>query len=242
MRRDFKVLAHIIAIIAVVAVSIMTARIATIGLPATLPFGMVFIVFLIVMDLFAEVCRGRSPHVICNYGHWSVSVTKDIHRIPWQNDLIGVTDEKNKSLGEMSIMFPGGIDYWEFNVHSSSEYPVLIFPSIYEHVEGTNYVIYANLNPRKLSELSPYLQHVLGYYHKRIGKNTQIFYGATSHMDGTSTSETARMELKEANYNRIITEMEKRLETMYRELRNASELKERRVFMGKELIPNRDEK
>ena len=241
MKREFKIVAYIIAVIVVIAVSIMTAGIATIGLPATLPFGMIFIIFLIVMDLSAEVFRGRSPHVTCNYGHWSISITKDIHRIPWQNDLIGMTDEKNKALGEMTVMFPGGIDYWGFNTRSTSEYPVLIFPSIYEHVEGTNYVIYANLNPRKIDELSPYLRHVLGYYRKRIGKNTPIFYGATSHMDGTSTSETTRMELKEANYNRIITEMEKRLETVYKELRRASELKERRVFMGKEIIPTKEE-
>jgi len=241
MRREFKIFAYFLAITVVLVLSILTANYATIGLPAILPFGMIFIVFLVVMDLFAEVCRGRSPHVACNFGHWSISVTKDIHRIPWQNDLIGKTDEKNKALGEMTIMFPGGIDYWGFNVHSSKEYPILIYPSIYEHVEGNNYTIYANLNKRTFSELSPYLRHVLGYYRRRIGKNTDIFYGATSHMDGSATPETTAIELKEAKYNKIITELETRLEIVYRELRRAGESKERRVFMGKELLPMKEE-
>ncbi|MFX1502937.1 MAG: hypothetical protein ACFFDH_18400, partial [Promethearchaeota archaeon] len=157
---------------------------------------------------------------------------KDIHHISWHNDFITVKDEHNKSLGELTIMFPGGIDYIA-NVPSSSEYPVLIFPSIYEEPEGECYHVHANLYRYDPDELSPYLRYVLERprFKRRVKPRTPIYYGVTSHMNLSDIPTNLKVELREKKENELLTCVEDINTKIYDQLDKKEKRKIKNIFV-----------
>lgn len=154
-----------------------------------------------------------------------------MHRIPWHDDYVSIKDEHNKTLGDITIMFPGGVDFWGISMKSSAEYPIFIFPSIYEEREESNFHVLANLQKYEYDELSPYLRYVLNRFKSRINKRTPIYFGATSHMDGTAIPKNLKIELKERSDNKQNANLTKKLDTLYKELNREERRKEKHIFV-----------
>lgn len=230
MRAEIKYLLYLIGLIVIILLGLVFPQ-YVVPVPAFWPFGFGFIAILFIADISIEVWRGKSPHVVTNVGHWSINTTKDIHRIPWHDDYVSIKDEHNRTLGSMTVMFPGGVDYWGISIKSGAEYPVFIFPSIYEEREETCIHVLANLQRYEYDELSPYLRYVLSRFKRRIGKRTTIYFGATSHMDGTSVPKNLKIELKERTDNKEITNLEKKLDRLYKEYNREDRRKEKHIFV-----------
>ena len=236
MKPEFKWAFYGLGIFIVIILGILAGPKYTAPIPAPFPFGFAFIAIIFMLDLGIENWRGKTTRVICNVGQWSINTSKDMFRIPWQTDIITEEDKKNANLGSLSVMFLGGIDYWGLSMKGGPEYPVLIFPSKYENKEEQNFHVFANLKRREFSELSPYLRHVLKYYPRRVTKTTPIYYGATSHLDGSDTMHNLKIEFQEKTENKQITSLENKLEAMYLQFRKADEQKSNKsIFVGKEL-------
>lgn len=233
MKKEYTILLYTGAIISIIFLSYLF-RDYTIGIPVPLPFGAMFLALLLFSNLTYELFRGVSPQIISNHGHYSINTTKDIKRVPWHTDLLNKEDMKNRSLGDMFIMFPGGVESWGLSVKSTSDYPVFIFPAIYAEKEGECYRITANLMKYDYSELPRYIRYVLQSYRTRVKPNsTPIYYGVTSHIDGSATPENLKIIINERSYNQEITELEEKLKTLYKELRRDSERKAR-TFLVKQ--------
>ena len=202
----------------------------TIAIPAIWPFGYFFVAFLIFGEMMTWIWQGKSPHVITKIGekgYWSVN-RKDIDFKPWYRNING---GKTK-IGEMVIMFVGGIDYWGINPKSSSDYPVLIFPSIYLKKVGLCYDIDCNFTPFKYNELPPFIRHYLvNKYGKRIKENTQIFFGATSTIDGSSCPENDNLLEKIRAENEYVKKIEDINSDLYKELKKYDERKAKQYFI-----------
>jgi len=229
LKNEFKYLLYGIGIIIIIILSILLPQ-YIVPVPAFMPFGFGFIAIIFIGDLMVEIWRAKSSHVISNVGHWSICGKKDIHHIPWHNDYVNIKDEHNQSLGDMTIMLVGGIDYLA-NIKSSSEYPVLIFPSIYEEVEESCYHILANLQKYKYSQLSPYMRYVLSRFNRRITDNTPIYYGITSHMNGTAIPQNIQIELKDKTQNEILKTMETINDKLYDQLDKQEKRKIKNIFV-----------
>lgn len=230
LRSDLKYLLYLVGLIVVIILGLVFPQFI-VPVPAFWPFGMGFIAVLFIADISIEVWRGKSPHVISNVGHYSINSTKDIHRIPWHNDYVTVKDEHNITLGNITIMFPGGIDYWGISMKSSAEYPVFIFPSYCEESEGTCTHVLANLQPYKITQLSPYIQYVLSRFKRRINKRTPIYYGITSHMNATAIPTNIKIELKEKKDNELISSFENINNKLYDQLDKQEKRKIKNIFV-----------
>jgi hypothetical protein len=230
MKKEYIMIGYIAAIAGVILLSFLF-RDYTIAVPVPLPFGGMFILLLFFSNLIYEVWRGSSPQVISNIGHHSINTTKDIKRVPWHTDLMNKEDMVNKSLGDMHILFPGGVESWGLSVKSTSDYPVFIYPALYTEREGESYRVTANLMRYEYNELPPYIRMVLQNYGGRVKPNsTPIYYGVTSHIDGSATPENLKIIIRERADNRQINELEDKLKTLYKELRRDSE-KRSRTFL-----------
>lgn len=229
LRNEIKFLLYGVGIIISIVLGIFTPHVAL-----TLPFlslmGLTFVVIMFVADLSMLSWRAKSSHAITNVGHFSLCAKKDVHHIPWHDEYITVKDEQNKVLGEMTVLFTGGIDFG-VNIHGSSEHPVIIFPSIYEESEGDSYHINANLTKYDLNELSPYLRFILSRFKGRVKDSTPIYYGTTSHLDGTATPERLKVELKNKGENQELNELQERLDRAYLELNRKKREKEKPFYL-----------
>jgi hypothetical protein len=227
MRKEYAILFYIACIAITIVLSFIFMD-YTIPIPFPLPFGMLFTALFLFMNLSYELFRGASPQVVSNIRHYSINTTKDIKRIPWHSNLMTDDDMKNQSLGELYIMFPGGVESWYVSAQSSSDYPVFIFPSIYAEKEGESYRITANLMKYDFTELPLYIQYALLNYGSRVNpKSTPIYYGVTSHIDGSATPANMKILLRERSDNKLISELETKLKTIYKELRRDDERKTR---------------
>lgn len=233
MRKEFSALLYAIAILIVVIISYIF-RNYVIEVPAPLPFGVMFIALLLFSNLMYELMRGASPQVISNQGHFSINTTKDIKRVPWHTEMLNEKDQRNESLGDMMVMFPGGVESWGISARSTSDYPVYIFPAVYVEKEGTSYRITANLTKYDYSELPRYIRYVLLNYSRRVkpGK-TPVYYAVTSHIDGSATPKNLQIVLEARSENKESYELEKKLDTIYKELRRDDE-KKSRTFLVKQ--------
>lgn len=191
--------------------------------------------------LLMDAWRGETNQVISNRGHTSIRL-KDIITIPWQE----AASEKNKkkiSLGSMTIMLTGGFDIglpWGMSWPGPMEAPVYIFPSNYHEKEQHDFHITANLTYYNFKNLPSYLREELKGLNKlkeskdRIhSTKTPIWYGTTSHMDGSSTPENLMIERERKHENRELTEAENREERLYKTLRKQKEASEKQYIVGK---------
>ena len=229
MNKFYKYVLYIIGAIIVTFLGVIFPQ-YTVPISAFWPFGYSFIAILLIADMSVEIWRAKSSHVLSNVGHYSICGKKDIHHIPWHNEYITITDEKNQSLGNMTIMLVGGIDYIA-NIKSSSEYPVFIFPSIYEEQEESCYHVLANLQKYTFKQLSPYLQYVLSRFKRRITSKTPIYYGITSHMNATAIPQNIRIEMKEKKDNELLSAYIKINEKLYDQVDKQDKRKTKNIFV-----------
>jgi len=229
LRRIYRYTLYIIGAIFVVILGIIFPQ-YYIKLSGFYPFGFAFIIILIMGDLFVDILQGKSPHVITragDTGYWSIN-RKDILYIPWYKNNGG----NKKLIGEMVIMFVGGVDYWGINPKSNCEYPVLIFPSIYLKKIGLCYEVDCNMRRFKFSELPPTIRHYLNYkWGNRIKESTSIYFGATSIKDGTATPENDNLLEKMRTENEYVSKIEEINGNLYKELKKYDERKAKQYFI-----------
>lgn len=189
--------------------------------------------------------RGKTSQVISNRGHMSIR-TRDIITIPWQEPS-PEDNEKKITLGSMTIMLTGGFDVglpWGITWPGPIEAPVYIFPSNYHEKEQHDYHIKANMTFYKIRDLPSYLRdeiHAINQLPDSKNRvhptKTPIWYGTTSHMDGSATPENLMIERERKHENRELTEAEERLERQYKENRKQKAAIEKQYFVGKPLKP-----
>lgn len=203
--------------------------------------GFSLIVLGIASTFIIRAWRGETEQVICNRGHISIR-PRDIFTIPWQEPGSEDTDRKI-SLGSMKIMLTGGFMiglpigmHWQGPV----EAPVYIFPAIYCEKEQADFHIHANLTLYQLRDLPSYLREELHGLNKlkdskdRIHPSrTPIWYGTTSHMDGSSTPENLRIERERKHENRELTELTSSRDRLFQAIRDQKELGEKGILIEK---------
>ena len=200
---------------------------AYVRISAFWPFGYSFIVMLAFIEVGTWVWQGNSPSVITKRGYWSIN-RKDIHFKPLHKK----TNGGEKKIGELCIMFVGGIDYKGINPRSTSDYPMLIFPSIYLKKYGLSYAVDCNLVKFMFSELSPSIRHYLGNkYGSRIKEKTIIFFGATSTIDGTATPENDNLLETIRVENEYVKKLEEINGNLHKELKKLDERKTKKFFI-----------
>ena len=203
-----------------------------VAVPAFWPFGYGFLIILVIAELILDILQGKSPQVIAKTaggkGYWSVN-RKDIISLPWYKNNGPGSKEK---IGEMTIMFVGGIDYGGINPKSNSDYPVLIFPSIYSKKVGLSYEVDCNMVRFEFNQLPPFLRHFLKYkYSKRIKDTTAIYFGATSTRDGTATPFNDNLLEQMRVENEYVNKIEEINQDLYKELKKADERKAKQYFI-----------
>jgi len=205
--------------------------------------------FLIILGwagaLLVDSWRGKTNQAICNRGHVSIRL-KDIFTIPWQEPA-SEDSEKKISLGSMKIMLTGGFDIglpWGISWPGPVEAPVYIFPAIYCEKEQNDFHIHANLTYYKIKDLPSYLrEEIYGLNRLPESKNrihptkTPIWYGTTSHMDGSATPENLKIERQRKHENRELSESQDREERLYRIMRKQKKASEKSYIIGKPIKP-----
>ena len=195
----------------------------TMTLSAFIPLGWGGLAFWLLMESIVEVCRANTSHVIHNNGHESIR-ERDVVEIPWQEDFDKESKRSGLSLGSMCLIFTGGIDYAGFSIAGSNVHPILVFPSIYKSKEENNYHIYANMTRFDFRQLPLYLQDILLMYYPRMNpQKTPIYFGMTSHLDGSSTPENLRIERKTKYDNEEITVWRDKTTRLYEQIRREKE-------------------
>lgn len=207
--------------------------------------GFFFIILGWVSTILIDAWRGETEQSFSNRGHASIR-QKDIFTIPWQEP--GSEDTERKiSLGSMEIMLTGGFDIgapWFFALPGPIEAPVYIFPTVYCEKEQNNFHIHANLTHYKLRDLPSYLQEELrGLNLLKDSKDrihpsrTPIWYGTTSHMDGSATPENLRIERERKHENRELTELTNSRDRLFQAMRDQKESGEKQYIVGKPIKP-----
>lgn len=195
--------------------------------------------------LLVDSWRGKTNQVICNRGHISIRL-KDIFTIPWQ-ELSSEDTDRKISLGSIKIMLTGGFDVglpWGISLPGPVEAPVYIFPAIYHEKEQNDFHVHANLTHYIFKDLPSYLREELYGLNQLVeSKNrihptkTPIWYGTTSHMDGSATPENLQIERERKHENRELTESEDRQERLYKAMRKQKEAGEKQYIVGKAIKP-----
>jgi len=241
MKLEIKVSLYMLGIIVTIFLSILLGSSFYIPkVPAPAPFGFAVIVIIFGFDCLVEICRGKTNQTISNVGHWSINASKDIHFYSWHNPLVKKDDDKK--IGKTCIMFPGGVDYYGISIKSNSGCPVWIFPSKYLEKEENNYHVNANLYRKELNEISPSLRAILlKHFPSRIKSGTKIFFGGTSHLDGSDTLENLKLEFEKASENKEYNSLDTRLDNIYKELERSEEHKKKKLIIGREVKPVDDD-
>jgi|GEM_PF-3579330 len=211
--------------------------------------GTFFIIIGIFGSFIIDAWRGQSPQILTNVGHTSIR-QNDIIVIPWQES--GSKDERNTSLGSMKIALTGGFCVglpWGISWPGSPESPVYIFPSIYCEKNQNDYDVKANLTLYDIKSLPTYLRDAMAGLNRlpdsrnRIHPTkTPIWYGTTSHMDGSATPENLKIERQKKLSNEELSEAEERQTRLYAVLRKQKEASAKSYIVGKPIEPLEDDK
>jgi len=228
---------------------IVILAILTPGLTWTLSpffiFGFFFVILGWAGTILMDSWRGQTNQVISNRKHTSIRL-RDIFTIPWQEPAAEAVEHKI-SLGSMKIMLTGGFDVglpWGITWPGPVEAPVYIYPAIYSEKEQNNFHVHANLTYYEFKSLPSYLRDELRGLNKlkeskdRIHPTkTPIWYGTTSHMDGSATPENLRIERERKHENKELAEAEAREDRLYKVMRKQKEAEEKKYIIGKQIKP-----
>ncbi|MBE3086239.1 MAG: hypothetical protein IMZ52_09575 [Actinobacteria bacterium] len=200
MKSENKIILLVLSCLAT-AIATVYWKDITFTLPAALPLGSVIIIIFVISMLFTDAWRLRTEHIIYTEGHQSIR-QKDLIFLPWQES----TYDKNKQhpFNEMLVVcLSGGIDFWGISLGGPIDAPILIFPSRYLLKEGSNFHCLAHLDMIPFRQLPLYIQDYLisltkvGETKHRIDfKDTPIYYGNLSKIDGSLTATNAATERK----------------------------------------------
>jgi len=238
MRQEYKIGLYVLRLLITILLSSVVGMKYTFPVPAPAPIGLGCIALFLCVDLWWEKWRWMSKQTISNVGHYSINTEEDIYHIPWMEDIVTEDEKKNINLGDLTFMFTGGILNKLISTSSPPEFPIWIFPSIYEEKEEKNYHVHANLKRVNFNELSPYIRHILiKKFRNRIKKHTPIYFGCTSHLDGSAIPENLKIEFKKLAENTQFNELDERLKKVYEELRRVDQRKKSKVIIGKEIKP-----
>lgn len=233
MKKEHRFLLVFVAIFVMILFSVVFPQF-TWKIPIAIISGTIFIAVWLFFEGLTEVCRGRTEHMLFNHGHMSLR-EKDIIKIPYYDILKG--DGDTVSLGDMVVSCGGGFDFWGFTMPGGKEDPVLIHPSLYHEKEENNWHSRANLTKYAWKELPGYIKRVLKLYPGRIDKNTPIYYGVTSHFDGSATKANLKIEARERELNKELEEKDELIGRLYDQLRMKKEAEEKQYLIGHQIKP-----
>ena len=219
MKSQSKIILLVLSALAT-AIATIYWRDITFTMPAALPLGSIIIITFIISMLFTDAWRLRTEHIIYNEGHQSIR-QKDIIYLPWQESTHD--PDKKRPFNEMlAIVFTGGIDYFGISLGGPSDSPILVFPCSYLLKEGANFHCLTHLDMVPFRQLPMYVQDqmvslsISGELKHRIDfKETPIFYGNLSKIDGSLTPTNAALERKFKLQNEESTYYEQTINRLY---------------------------
>jgi len=239
MRKEVRFLFVFLAIFIIALLCVILPH-WTLDLPVFIPLGSIIIGFWMFMEAITEICRGRTEHIIYNRGHMSVR-EKDIIKIPYHEKSVEEGESTPTALGDMIVACLNGFDYFGFTMPGSKADPILIYPSINHGKEENNYHSYGNLTKYKFRELPGYVKEILKLYPNRIDQiKTPIFYGMTSHFMGNATKENVKIEAREKELNRDLTEKENLIDKLYEQLIKQKTADEKQYILGNVIKPKEE--
>lgn len=239
VKKEVRFLFIFVAIFVIALLSLLLGDKYTWTLPAPVPIGAMVIGFWMFFEGITEVCRGRTEHIIYNHGHKSIR-EKDIAKIPYHEVTATNEDGKEVSLGDMIIAATGGFDFWGFTMPGGKSDPMLIYPSYTHGKEENNYHCYGNLTEYTFKELPKYIKRVLALkkYSSRVDiSKTPFLYGVTSHLIGTATRENLKIEERERELNKDLSEKDDLIDSLYEQIRKKKEADEKQYILGREIKP-----
>lgn len=235
----------VLGIIGMFFVSMITADYNLDDIPFTLFFGIIIVMFVMIIRLWFEIFRGKSPQFICNVGdgHFSINPTKDIFNIPACE---GKYDEQTAYFPMAKMVCAGGINYWEFSTRGGPEQPTFFTISKYQRYhEQENIVNSTIFTEYEFDELPPHFQIFMRTlrperlkFDKKLNKiiaKGPIFYGVTSNMDGSATPENLQNEILEKAKNKHHSITHENMIKIYDELRRQKSMKKQPIFIGTEV-------
>jgi len=239
MKKEVRFLFVFVAVFVIALLSILFPNVIW-TLPAFVPIGAMVIGFWMFMEGITEICRARTEHIIYNNGHKSIR-EKDIAKIPY-HELIAKDENKEVvSLGDIIIAFTGGFDFWGFSMPGGKNDPILIYPSYTHGKEENNYHSYANMTKYKFKELPKYVKRILALYPHRVDfLKTPFYYGVTSHLLGTATRENLKIEERERELNKDLSEKDELIDGLYDQLRKKKEADEKQYILGQPIKPTEE--
>lgn len=194
-------------------------------------WGAGFLIIIAFGLIFTEVLRGKSPQFINSSIYDSIN-EKEIKTVPWNNDLVKVKDGEHQEPMMMAVIPLGGINYWSFNPDSAPDKPLVIQPAEDLQKIGLCYRSVTTLIPYNPEEIPPDLRH---FCERTLGKRftdcKQIYFGLTSHIDGSTNPHNERLMFEKSKENTYIGQMEDQLDSVYKELRRGKKEKEKTIFV-----------
>lgn len=188
-------------------------------------------------------------------GHCSIRAEDIIHR-PWELEI----DKEGISVKfklDMTIMFTGGTNYSFYSAPGLFYHPVLIFLEYNEEEIVGNYVCHANLGPCDIEELKGnifrYLERNFPIRVKRakttkilwwtwVHGGTPVFFGLTSNLDGTATSENLYFEEQLNQSNKTIKILLKEVQDREQLLQRKEGLNKNKDVLIAERVKNHEER
>jgi hypothetical protein len=235
MRTDYKIILFTIAATIITFLGIwFYEALIPIGLSPIHIWGYSFLAIIAFGLIFTEVMAGKSPQFI-NESVFSNINKKEIRLVPWNNELVQVTDKNNEEIKDpkmMAVIPLGGIDYWGFNPESSSDKTLVIQP--YEDLQkiGLCYRSITTLYPYFPEEIPPDLRH---FCERTLGKRftdcKTILFGLTNHIDGSTNPRNERVMFQKSKENAYINQLEKTIDKLYKEKRRENKEREKTVYV-----------
>lgn len=239
MRWELKVALYIFGIFLIVFLSILSVgRLEPLPLPAPIPLGRTVIEVILFIDMLIIIWRLKSPYAVSNAGYQTMSEGWDIHHFPWHSDII--KNAEDKEMGDLTYMFPGGINYAGINLPSDSKGPIWIFPRRFEGRIGKDPICYAWIRKTPFRNLPPDVRMTLiREFTNRLGdpEKADICFGTTGMLDGSDTPENQKIEFEMQEKYAYAKDLEDLTEKLRVELRKEKEAKSKPVFVGKEIMP-----
>jgi len=248
MKSQSKIILLVLSALAT-AIATIYWRDITFTLPAAFLLGSTIIIIFIVILLINNSLRFLTNQIIWIGGHSSIR-EDDVFYLPYQE--VKLKDDKNEYPfnEELAICMTGGMHYGKSGITFGGpiDSPILVFPSIYLRKTGHCYSCKAHMDIISFGQLPLYVQdHLIGLIEKgdlksRIDyRETPIWYGNLSMIDGSLTKENLAAERDFKQHNIEVSNAEKRLDRVYDLNRKDKDSNKKDIFIASSLKSNDDE-
>lgn len=226
MKAQNKILLIVLAIL-ITAIATIYWRDVTFTLPAASLLGSFIILAFILILLINDSLRFRTNQITWIGGHSSIR-DDDIFFLPYQEVKLKEEKKGTPFNEELAVCMTGGMHYGKSGITFGGpvDFPVLIFPSIYLRKTGHSYNCKAHMDIIPFIQLPLYVQdHLIGLIEKgdlksRIDyKETPIWYGNLSIIDGSLTKENLAAERDFKQHNQEVSNAESRINRLYDDIR-----------------------